>query len=172
LQDRFTRGYLSGAAAGVVMAALNIAFFNLGWSKDRYLDMVAMLFWSDMPKSLWEMGFAQVIHIAVDGLLGIVFAYLLPKLESGYLLLKGSTFGAATWFIIHAAGAFFHVPVLSESNSLTILMHLIASTIYGLLLVVILTWFESRVDSKERTGEFGRAAPSPAFKLVRRYYKE
>lgn len=164
MEDKFTRGYLSGAAAGVVMAAINLAAFNLGFSKDRYIDMIAMLFWNDMPKSIWEMGFAQVIHLGVNALFGVAFAYLLPKLGNRYLLFKGSTYGAATWFLIHSAGAFFHIPAITETNPVTVFSHLIAATMYGLLLVVVLIWFQNRVEAREGSGEISQVEMSPAFK--------
>ncbi|MDD3893426.1 MAG: hypothetical protein PHU36_00180 [Syntrophomonadaceae bacterium] len=164
MQDRFARGYLAGAIAGLVMAAINLISFKLGLAQVRYTDIAAMLIWGDLPKSTWEVIFAEVIHIASAGLLGIVFAYLLPKLESGYLLLKGSTYGAATWFLIHTAGSFFHVPILEKSTSGTTFSHLISATVYGMVLAVSLTWLESYADKEQEEEIHGKALPTPACK--------
>ncbi len=164
MQDRFVRGYLAGAVAGVIMAVLDLIPFMLGITKVRYLDMAAVVIWGDFPKATWEEIFAQVLHIAVAGLFGIAFAYLLPRLESKYLLLKGSTYGAATWFIMHTSGSFFHVPILEKSTPETTLSHLVTATIYGLVLASVLAWLENYVKSEQKSHMFSHTVPSPAYK--------
>ncbi|HWR42813.1 DUF6789 family protein [Sporomusa sp.] len=143
MQNKFVSGYLAGVIAGVVMAALNLISFTLGIAKVRYLDIAAMVVWGDFPESTREEIFAQVFQIAIAGLIGIAFAYLLPKLENSYLLLKGSTYGAAVWVTIHTLGTLFHISILEKSTPETNLSHLVTATIFGLVLTVVLAWLES-----------------------------
>lgn len=129
------------------MAAINLITFTLGIAKVRYLDIVAMVLWGEFPESPWEEISVQVLQIAVVGLPGIVFAYLLPELEHSCIQLKGASFGAAIWVAIHAMGTFFHIPSLETSTAETNLSHLVTAAVYGLVLTSILAWLESYRES-------------------------
>ncbi|HWR08305.1 hypothetical protein [Sporomusa sp.] len=147
MQNKFVRGYLAGAIAGVVMAALNLISYTLGIAKVRYLDIAAIVVWGDFPESMREEIFAQVLQIGVAGLLGIVFVYLLPKLENSYPLFSGSTYGAAVWVIIHTLGTIFHIPMLEHATPESNLSHLFTAMTFGLVLTVVLARLECYAES-------------------------
>lgn len=167
MHDKFVRGYIAGLLASFVMMAINLVSFSLGIAKVRYLDVSAVILWGDMPKSLWEAVFAQLIAMFFCGLIGISFAYLLPKLGTNYRGLKGATYTAAFLFILYAMGMFFKVPLLEKAAPETCLSNLVSSSIFGLVLDRILQWEEKRIASFQQCEVLSSVVPTPAYKYLK-----
>jgi hypothetical protein len=166
MHDKFVRGYIAGIFASFVMMAINLASFSLGIAKVRYLDVSAVILWGEMPKVLWETVFAQMIAIFFCGLIGITYTYLLPKLGTAHRRLKGATYTAAFWFTLYAIGTFLKVPLIEKAAPETCLSNLVSSSIFGLVLDIILQWEEKRIASTQQCEVFSRMMPTPVYKYL------
>lgn len=166
MHDKFVRGYIAGLLASFVMMAINLTSFSLGIAKVRYLDVAAIILWGDMPKSLWEVVFAQLIAMFFCGLIGITFSYLLPKLGTDYRGLKGATYTAAFLFILYAMGMFFKVPLLEKAAPETCLSNLVSSSIFGLVLDWILRWEEKRLARSQQCEILSSVLSDPVYKYL------
>lgn len=166
MHDKFVRGYIAGLLASFVMMAINLASFSLGIAKVRYLDVSSVILWGDMPKSLWEAVFAQLIAMFFCGLIGITFTYLLPKLGTDYRGLKGATYTTALLFTLYAVGTFLKVPLLEKAAPETCLSNLVSSSIFGLVLDRILQWEEKRLASYQQCEILSSVLPDPVYKYL------
>lgn len=161
MQDRFVRGFIAGISGMLIATIPNLLAYAQGISVSRYLDVAAVLLWGDIPKSTWESVLGWGATVAFCGILGIVFTYLLVYLGSGYLIFKGIIFGVTAWFLIHAAGALFKVPLLFKSTPQTSIVHLISAIVYGATVGYFLAWADRHLTVADRNF----ALPSPAYKL-------
>lgn len=166
MHDKFVRGYIAGLLASFVMMAINLTSFSLGIAKVRYLDVSAIILWGDMPKSLWEVVFAQLIAMFFCGLIGITFSYVLPKLGTDYRGLKGATYTAAFLFILYAIGTFLKVPLIEKAAPETCLSNLISSSVFGFVLDRILQWEEKHIARYQQCEGLSSVVSVPAYKYL------
>jgi uncharacterized membrane protein (DUF4010 family) len=111
--------------------------------------------------------FGWVATVGFCGLLGVFFAYLLPYLGSKYYMFKGIVFGVASWFMIHAVGALYKVPLLEKSTPQTLVVHLVGAMLYGAVIGYILAWADRRIVTGEmkRNNSTKFSVSAPAYKL-------
>lgn len=142
IKDRFTRGFLSGAIAGIPIVISSAIAYNLQWTTLRWAHFAAVLIYGRKYETLWENLFASLATLFFTGLLGIIFAYLIPKMTSRNYLLKGWVFSVAIWFLCYAVTLLFQVPELQNIPLKTAFFNFILATIWGLALGYALHWFD------------------------------
>lgn len=139
-RDRFTRGFYAGIGAGILQNLWSFSAFALGLTTLRMADWSAIVILSKSgPFSAGEIWLGVAGHIIWCGLLGIIFAYLIPYLNHRHLTLKGLLFGLVTWFFIYGVSLLFKIEPTYNLPLKTALTDLVGATIYGLVLVFILT---------------------------------
>ncbi|MDI6710949.1 MAG: hypothetical protein QMC81_02650 [Thermoanaerobacterales bacterium] len=145
IQDRSTRGFIAGVAGGVAMNIVANISFYINWGELRFLDWAAVIIFGSRTNVFWEAAFAQVAQILFVGLLGIVFAYLIPAVTSRNCLLKGWLFGAAVWFGLYGVILLFKVNRLVGIDLATAASDFVGASVYGLVLACTLRWMDERV---------------------------
>jgi len=145
IRDRYTNGFVAGVIAGTVMSLLNILSFKLNFAQIRYIDFGAIITLGSQPNTFLEdiIGFSA--HIAFTGLLGILFAYIIPIITSKHYLFKGVSFGIFVWFLTYTIPLLFKVPHLSKISASTALSNVITASVYGLILAYTLETIDKRI---------------------------
>lgn len=141
LYDRFTRGFIAGVLAGATMDILDIIGYILLSENVRYLDFAAIIAFSKIATSWIEVTVALLIELAFKGLLGVAFAYLITALTSKNLMLKAILYSVSIWFLIYGAIVIFNVNIFPKSNLTVAISHIINSSVYGLVLALLLKRF-------------------------------
>jgi len=145
--DRFTKGFIGGAIAGVAMVIPNYLLYLLNFNRLRYLDWAAVLIYGSKPNTIWETIFAEIGHIFFAGLLGIIFVYLIPNLiSSSNLYIKGLIFSIFVWFGVYSLAIMFQMPFLSKVPLGSAVSNLLGAITYGL----VITWSISALFNKEK----------------------
>lgn len=146
MNDRFIRGFVAGLIAGIAMNVLNYTlFYLLNFTSLRLLDYAGIALFGHKATNLLEAVLGQLGQLFFSGILGVVFAYLVTEINSGYLLLKGLTFSLVVWFSVFTIGLLFKVPHLIQPPVKTVISNLLGAAVYGLSLPLILNWLDRKI---------------------------
>ena len=116
-------------------------FRSLG--RVRLLDWVGILTMGGRPEGASEFVVALIVQILWDGLLGIIFAYLMPGITSRGHLIKGAIYGFTIAFAFRSVAALYRLPFLSQRLNLGSYL----STLFGAIVWGIITaWILRRLD--------------------------
>ena len=145
IQDRLVAGFLAGVAGGIVMNTyVQIAWF-LNVTQVRYLDWAAVLLYGHRPHGVGDAIFAQIVQIVFTGILGILFAYLIPLITSRYYLFRGFIFGLSVWFLIYSFTLLYDLQGIVPLELLTAAVDFFGAGIYGLVVAAFLHLIDKRV---------------------------
>lgn len=143
LRDRFMRGMLAGLTGGLAVLAVNL-FSNevLNFGKLYFCDISGVMIFGHLPRGLMQSIFAEIGHLGLTATVGIVLAYVLPKIKTSYLWIKGTFAGLAVWFAVYATTVLFEVQSVLKTDLPSALTNSLASVLYGLVTVLMLRKFD------------------------------
>lgn len=133
--DRFFRGFTAGVAGGIVMNLWTIfATTVLNWEIIRFIDWAGIIVFGDLPRSHAEGLISLFLQLVWVGVLGIIFAYLIPLVTSQAYLLKGLIYGIVIGFIIYAVPTLFQLPYIGKHSLATVVSNHTGGAIWGLVM--------------------------------------
>ena len=142
--DRTFRGFIAGVAGGISMEVWDLtSYYFLKFGTFRFLDWAAMMIYGERPESITETIISFFIQILWAGFIGIIFAFLIPRISSKGYLLKGLFYGFITFFIIYSIPVLFQVPHLKITGPNTQFSHFIGSFIFGVVTALTLHWLDN-----------------------------
>ncbi len=147
MHDRFTRGFVAGALAGIAPFVINHSAYALKLTSLRWVDFLGIFITGSRPSSLGALVFALVAEFILLGVFGIFFAYLVPLVTSVNYLLKGFLYGASIWFIAYFVTITLRPSGFAEIPLNTAVTNLVAGIIWGLTLSIILKRVDRLVKS-------------------------
>jgi len=147
LQDRFTRGFLSGVIAGIPTFIFAIIAARLNLTTQFWADFASVFIYGHKAATLLENLLAIIVTLFFTGLMGIVFAFIISIISSGNYLLKGWVFSVTVWFFAFAVVYLFNVKPLDAIPLKTAFINFLEATIWGLVLGYALNWFDKRLKT-------------------------
>lgn len=93
MKDRFFNGFVAGIISGVVPLVINFGCKALGWSTLVWADFMGTFMLGRMPEGTAETIYFAVVQFVFLGVLGAIFALVLPIITSARHLFKGVVFG-------------------------------------------------------------------------------
>lgn len=147
MRDRFTRGFLSGIIAVIPVFVFSLIASLFKWTTLRWADFAAILIYGHKSTNLGEEIFSILGVFFLCGTLGIVCAFIIPKISSSNYLLKSWVFSMAFWFLAFVITLFYKVPGLLIIPYKTAVSNFIEATIWGFSLGYCLKWFDSRLKA-------------------------
>jgi len=149
VEDRMTRGFVSGIAGDVITNAFSFLAGALGWTTIRSADLIGIIVYAHKPpRAMDKIVIATFGHLMVSGVLGIGFAYLLTHIESTHLWVKGVVFSLATWYAVYSVTTLFEVPGTVPTPFNTTVTDGVASVIFGLSLAIALKMLTPRETTR------------------------
>ncbi len=145
MKDRFTRGFLSGVIAGIPTLIFSLVAFVLHWTTLRWSSFAAILIYGRKSGNLSEEIFATLAVFVLCGILGVIIAFVIPKLTSANYLLKCWLLSIAFWFFAFTLTVLFKVPALLVIPGKTAVANFIEASLWGLVLGYCLQWFDNRL---------------------------
>ncbi len=97
------------------------------------------------PEGIFETVFFIGVQFVFLGLLGAIFALILPFITSEHHLFKGALYGATGWFIFFSLPYLLQLPDLVEVPLSTSVSNVISAALWGIAMAFIL----NRLDNKE-----------------------
>ncbi len=143
--ERFYRGLAAGVIAGIPMNIWSFVSYALGFTKRRYLDWAGFMLYGTPPKTLWEQAYALLAHFGWVGFLGVLFAYIWPRLFAELDIFKGMFYSIAIAFFLYAVPIILQVPYLNQADLLTVVSSHIGALLWGAVLAYILIRLEDEV---------------------------
>lgn len=99
--DKFTRGWISGTCGGLLGGIFDFLFKYTGISKLSISEWSAiMIFGRKPPFSLIDHLYALLILAGTVGVVGIIFAFLLPLIGEKNIYFKGWIIYIIPWWIL------------------------------------------------------------------------
>ncbi len=113
--DRNLRGLTAGITAAAPKYIWNlIDYYLLHLTSRLYLDWPAILIIGRLPGSVPDFILATFYLFLWEGLMGIIFAFLIRKTASRAYIINGIMFSFAIDFIFRILVVFYQIPVLSD----------------------------------------------------------
>lgn len=132
MKDRMLRGFAAGVVAGLVANAVSLVDGWAGLTTLRYIDWTAIgIFGHAPPFTTGELLWAFVAQIWFNGLLGVVFAYLVLLIGSDHLLFRGWMFSGVIWFVIYSVSTMFRIEGIVPLPLKTVISNFLIASIYG-----------------------------------------
>jgi len=143
--DRFKRGFVSGIIAGVPSHLINWGAYYFNFSSVRWIDFMGSMTFGHKPSTLAETLAATIIQYIYVGILGIVFAYLITKVNSKDYFLKATIFSLVVWFMSFMATQLFKLPEFRTITLNSTISNFIGAVIWGISLGYLLNMFDDRL---------------------------
>ena len=89
MKDRFSNGFISGLVGGIVPLSINFGSRALDLNTLVWADYMGIFLLNRRPQGILEMVFLLGIQLVFLGLLGAIFALILPLLTSKRDIFKG-----------------------------------------------------------------------------------
>jgi len=160
INDRFTRGWIAGAAGGILGSIWGFLSFYMGTSTLRLSDWIAILvFGRQPPFSLGDHLHAVVVLAILSGVIGIVFAFLLPVVTEENIYFKGWVIFLIPWWIIYLLTALAQTAGTMNLPLMTVLSNAVGASITGLGTAYCYRLLDPQV-SKPKLRSSGLAQPA------------
>lgn len=143
--DRAIKGTIAGFIGGSSMQVWDLFSYHLlNFGSFRYLDWAAMMIYGEPPQNIFEIIMSFTMQVIWAGLLGVIFAFLIPKITSQNYLYKGIFYGLIVFFIIYAIPVLYQVPNLYRTGPNTQFSHFIGAIIFGATITLTLRWLDNK----------------------------
>lgn len=134
MKDRISAGFIGGLTAGLAMLIPDYLLTYVKYDPERLYNWAAVVILGRLPAHIYDVILAQAAQLFFAALIGILFSYMILKFTSGNYLFKGWLFGVTAWFTVYAVAILFRLPYLQTHTFKSSFSHLIAATVYGLVL--------------------------------------
>lgn len=149
LNDRFTKGVIAGTIAGLALNVETLTFYYLLKATTlRWLDWAAILAFGRKPSNPPETIVAFFMQLAFSSFLGVVFAYLIPKISSKNIYFKGPYLGLAVLFFLLSIVHLFKVPGLTNQPFGNITTNIIAVITWGFMVAFGMNFLDKKIKDK------------------------
>jgi len=148
--DTFTRGWISGACGGFLGGLSSFLSKYIGISSLRLSDWSAILIFGRVPPfNLIEQIYALLILSGSIGIVGIIFAYLLPLITDKNIYFKGWIIYLIPWWIIFLLTALAKTEGTLNLSVATSLSNGISISISGISAVYIYRVWSKKIAEKQ-----------------------
>lgn len=137
----FIWAFLSGLAAGIIMALFDIILTGLNFVKHSYYDWAFALISGNTANSWAEIIIGQLSHLVFAASLGVLFIYLIKSFKTENLIFKGWFFGIFIWFGVHVIVNLFDFQPLRHIPLSQIISDFFTASVFG----IVLSWVVKKI---------------------------
>lgn len=143
MDDRFKRGFLAGSVSGIFTNVIDFLLGSMGLTTLRFVDWTGIVVLAHVPPYTFaETIFNFIVQIFFTAVIGVVFVYLLPLINSKNLFLKSWFLSLLIWFTVDGITTLYKVDGTSPIPLKTGITNVISSMIFGLAMAQCLHMFE------------------------------
>lgn len=99
------------------------------------------------PTSLVETVIAFILQLGLSGFVGILFSYLLTSINTANYYLKSTIYAYGVWFSLMGVVYLYQVQGLIDQPVNNIITEIVAITLYGLVLALLLNYLDKKHKS-------------------------
>jgi hypothetical protein len=138
INDKFTRGWVSGTLGGLAGGILGFLPYNIGISQMRFSDWSAILiFGRPQPFSLADNVYSVIVVAGSTGVIGIIFAFLIPVINEENIYFKGWIIFLIPWWMLYLLTALAKTEGTVKLSVMTTVSDGIVTSIIGIVSVYI-----------------------------------
>jgi len=150
VHEKIIRCFIAGVFGGIVKDLFDFLFYyGLHFVHYRYLDFAAAIIYGGKPAFWFDTAFAQFVELIFSGVLGILYATLIPNETNRNYLIKGWLYGVSIWLFLCIMGTIYKVPFFTKTPWQTSFGDFLTSSIYGIAMV----WFLRFLNKRYETGQ-------------------
>ena len=138
IKDEYVRGVLAGMFGGLASLIVNGGSRLLGISEVMWLELMGLIILGRFPNTVAQYIFSLAIQLTFLGIIGGIFALILPLISTEHIYFKGASYGAAIWFALFSLPHLLKFSELKEVPLLTALVNVSASLAWGIALAFFL----------------------------------
>lgn len=143
--DSCFRGMVSGIIGGIVMDLWGFLSKDLlRFATRNYIDWTSVILYGYLPHNMPESLLALITHFLWTGFLGIVFAYILPKLTTEGSRIKGAYFGFIIGFFLYGIAILLRMPFFQVIPFPTSAGNAVGGLLWGIVTAHMLDWFDRK----------------------------
>ena len=143
VKDNYVRGFLAGAVGGLASLFINGGARLLGLSTVMWLELMGLIILGRFPNSVGQYIFALAIQLTFLGILGGLFALILPLISDEHIYFKGVSYGTTIWFAFFSLPHLLQFPELKEISLPTAVANICSAVAWGTALAFALDWLAS-----------------------------
>lgn len=144
-KDTFFRGAFCGATAGILKDIIDFLYYLFNTKELFFWTFASVVAYGQLPKGLFMNLIGVILEIIFSAFLGVLFAFIVPKIKTRHYLLMGIFYGSMAWFFIRAIIVSFKITELKQLN--TTISPFIAWML-SMLFGIVLSWLEKRLSPK------------------------
>jgi len=144
MSDRFIKGFIAGVVGGFVHDILDIISNLIGIDELTYFGWAGIVIFGSNPNTTLEWVVAIFAKTLFTGILGVIFAYITPKITSKNYPIKGAFFGVTVWAISFSTVLLFKIEKLMTTEADSAASDAVTSIIYGIILALTYNWLDKR----------------------------
>lgn len=147
MKDRFYNGFISGVIGGIASFIVNFGSKVLGFNTVVWTDFMGLFVTGRRPEGLIERVFFISVEFAFLGVLGVLFALIIPHISSKHLILKGAIYGISVWMTLFSLPFLLQLPEIGVFPLKTVIFNISASFVWGGAMALILKKVDSRLSN-------------------------
>jgi uncharacterized membrane protein YagU involved in acid resistance len=145
IDDRFTKGIISGITGALVQNILAFPAKLLGLTDTLYIDVAYAVLFNISYKGVLSVIVSLLGHLVIDAFWGVIFAFLIKYTSSKFYIFKGIVFGCSIWFLVRVIiTKIFQLPVLSKNTPKTALFFFFGAAMFGLTIALVLKFLDDK----------------------------
>ncbi len=135
LDDNFIPGLVVGGISGTLINFVDIVLIDLlKFGQIRFMDYAGLLAYGRQFQGFPENLLAFFLQVGLSATLGVLFIYIIDRVSTKYLLLKGIFFALNFWYFIFALVLLFKVPYVLVVSFKGAAENLLSSLLFGVFL--------------------------------------
>ncbi|MFZ5898355.1 MAG: hypothetical protein ACOYU7_04095 [Bacillota bacterium] len=147
IKDRLTRGFIAGLAGGLSINIISFVSYYTNVGELRFLDWAGIMLYGFRSHNFWSQAFAQVVQLLKVGILGVAFAYLLPRTTEPKLPFQRVAFRDNGVDGLERPNAVLQGGQMIPVHPATAVADFIGASVYGLVLAYTLRRLDRRIET-------------------------
>ncbi len=169
INDRFTRGWIAGVCGGFIGGTFGFLPKYMGISTMNLADWSAILIFGRTPPfSIADQVYAVIVLAGSTGIVGIIFAFLLPLITEENIYFKGWVIFLIPWWMIYLVTALARTEGTLDLSVMTTISNGIGASVSGLVAVYSYRLLDPQ-SSTAMNYSFGLAQPAAKRTEIQNY---
>jgi len=132
LQDKTIRGAVCGIFGNLLKNIVEFLFWDVHWLKHPLSHFAASIFVEPNHDMFFGSGLGFLMDYLYGAFLGVVFIFLISRVEEQYIQIKGLLYGSFVWFFSYSGIRALPVVKLRGAGEIDAFLEFLVHLVFGL----------------------------------------